>query len=66
MVVDGAHVLLEKVRHLLLGQPDGFVLKPDFDAGPAVLRLVKNQFRVFWGLLCHGLLRLVGLLFGWS
>jgi hypothetical protein len=34
---------LEKLRHLLLRQPDGFILEPALDARAAILRLVEDQ-----------------------
>jgi hypothetical protein len=32
MFIDGSHVNIKKRRHQFLGQPDGFILVPGFDA----------------------------------
>lgn len=44
MLVDRAHVLLEKFRHVFLGQPDGFRLQPDLQPRPAIFGPVKQEF----------------------
>ena len=43
MLVDGAQVFLEQFSHLFLGQPNGFVLQPDFKTGLAVLGLLDKD-----------------------
>jgi len=43
-VRDGADILLEQLRHLRLGEPDGVIFQPDFNPRLVVLGLVKNQF----------------------
>jgi hypothetical protein len=35
--------LAEQVRHMVLGQPYGFILQPDIDFGIAVDGLVENS-----------------------
>jgi hypothetical protein len=52
--VDGADIFLEQLRHQLLRQPHGLVLKPALNARPAILRLVEDHRRLRLGFLAHG------------
>jgi len=50
VLVDHPHILLEQVRHQLLAQPHGFVLKPHFNTCLSIFCLVKQNvaIRSFW------------------
>ena len=41
--IDGGFGFPEKLCHLILGQPDGFFLHPDFNSYAAVLGLIQQK-----------------------
>ena len=43
MFIDGADILLKKITHQLLREPDRFMLEPALDAGLPVLGLVEDN-----------------------
>lgn len=43
MFIDGADILLKKITHQLLREPDPIILEPALDAGLPVLGLVADQ-----------------------
>ena len=45
---------LEKLRHVLLREPDGFVLKPALDARSAILGLVEDEVGIGSWFVFHG------------
>ena len=46
VLIDRSHIFLKQLCQEGLRQPQGLILKPTLDAGPAILRLVKNDFRI--------------------
>lgn len=53
VLIDRPHVLFEKLPDERLRQPQGLVLKPALHAGPAILRLVEDDFGVGRRLFAH-------------
>jgi hypothetical protein len=44
MLIDRPHILLEQLRNERLRQPNGLVFKTALNAGPAIFRLIEDDF----------------------